>query len=271
MPAETSAIPRVPWKYFEPKEAFHLVLPKEHGSWSLAFEPVALGLLTAPSKAGIPLAFAAGAGFFLRRPLRLLLQTRPDPRRPLAAFCAGSLILLAGFGLALAARLGGVAQLWPLIPAAFAGAIFVWFDARNENRAGAVEIAGATSFALLPAAFASLAGWRMESSLALAAVMLARSVPTVMLVRTLLRRAKGRTTTKAPVLLATMIATGILFWLAGLSLAPWMTVAMSFLLLARAIWCLSADRPRLTARQLGYMELILGVVVVLTAAVAWHY
>lgn len=271
MPAETSAIPRAPWKYFEPKEAFRLVLPKEHGSWSLAFEPVALGLLAAPSEAGIPLALAAGAAFFLRRPLRLLLQARPDPRRPLAALCAGSLILSAGAGLALAARLGGVAQLWPLIPAAFAGAIFVWFDARHENRAGAAEIAGAASFALLPAAFALLAGWQPESSLALAAVMLARSVPTVMLVRTLLRHAKGQPTTKAPVLLAAMIATGILFWLASLSLAPWMTVAISFLLLARAIWCLAADRSRLTARQLGFLELVWGAVVVLAAAIAWHF
>ena len=253
-----------------PMEALRLVLPKEHGSWSLAFEPVALGLLAAPSKAGIPLAMSACAVFFLRRPLKLLLQTKPDQRRPLAAFCAGNLMLLAAAGLALAARLGGVAQLWPLFPAACVGALFVWFDAQNEGREGAAEIAGATSFALLPAVFASLAGWRWESSLALAAVMLARSVPTVMLVRTLLRRAKGQTFATAPGLLAAIASTGLLFWLSGLSLVPWLAAATSILLLARAIWYLSPNHPRLSARRLGFMELILGAAVVVTAAIGWH-
>ena len=247
-----------------------MVLPKEHGSWSLAFEPVALGLLAAPSKAGIPLAMSACAVFFLRRPLKLLLQTKPDPRRPLAAFCVGILMLLATAGLAFAARFGGAAQLWPLIPAACAGAFFVWFDAQNEGREGAAEITGATSFALLPAVFASLAGWRWESSLALAAVMLARSLPTVLLVRALLRRAKDQAFATAPVLLAAVFSTGILFWLAGLSLMPLLAVATSVLLLARAIWYLSPNHPRLSAQQLGFVESILGAAAVVTAAIGWH-
>ena len=45
-------------------------LPREHGSWSLALEPLALGLLVVPSAAGAALAAAALAGFFARRPLK---------------------------------------------------------------------------------------------------------------------------------------------------------------------------------------------------------
>jgi hypothetical protein len=202
--------------------------------------------------------------------LKLLLQTKPDPRRPLAAFCAGNLMLLAAAGLALAARLGGAAQLWPLIPAMCAGALFVWIDAQNEGREGAAEITGATSFALLPAAFASLAGWRWENSFALAAVMLARTLPTVLLVRAVLRRAKGQVFATAPGLLAAIASAGMLFWLAGLSLMPWLAAATSILLLARAIWYLSPNHSRLSARRLGFMELILGAAVVATAAIGWH-
>ena len=45
-----------------------LLLPREHGSWSLALEPLALGLIAAPSWPGAALALAALALFFARRP-----------------------------------------------------------------------------------------------------------------------------------------------------------------------------------------------------------
>ena len=158
--AEISTGLRRPWKSWNPDAVWKLVRPKEHGSWSLALEPVTLGLLAAPSRAGIFLAVAAVAGFFLRRPLKLLRQTPSDPRGPRAAFCAVSLILAAASALLLAVQFASAIQLWPLIPVLCAGTAFVWFDFRNENREGAAEIAGATSFALLPATFAALAGWR---------------------------------------------------------------------------------------------------------------
>jgi len=255
---------------FRLMDAVRLVLPKEHGSWSLALEPVTLGLLIAPSRAGIPLALAAAAGFFLRRPMKLLLPAKPEPRRALAASCTGTLLLLFGAGLWLAAELGGATQLWPLVPTALAGLLFIGFDARETNRAGAAEMAGATAFALLPAAFASLAGWRIECSLALAAVMLARSVPTVMLVRTFLRRRKGLSVKCWPAFLATMVASVILFWLAAFSLVPWLVAAFSVLFIVRAAWYSSENTSRLTARRLGYMELFLGVTMILIATVSWH-
>ena len=62
-----------------------LVLPKEHGSWSLAFEPVALALLAAPSWAGAALAGATVAGFFVRRPLKLAVTLPAADERRRAA------------------------------------------------------------------------------------------------------------------------------------------------------------------------------------------
>ena len=75
-----------------------LLLPKEHGSWSLAFEPLVLGLLVAPSVGGLGLAAAMIAGFFLRRPLKLAV-TLPaaDLRRSAARNWA---LLLGGVALA---------------------------------------------------------------------------------------------------------------------------------------------------------------------------
>lgn len=256
---------------FSVREAGRLLRPKEHGSWSLAFEPVALGLLVAPSRAGLALALAAGAGFFLRRPVKVLLQAKADPRRPLAALCAGVLLGVSLAALLLAARPGGISQLWPLLPAVLAGAGFVWGDARNDGREGAAELAGAAAFGWLPATFATLAGWPAAGALALAAVMLARSVPTVLLIRTLLRRKKGQPVTTAKVWLATALAAGISVWLAGQSLVPQPVTAVSILLLARAAWYLAPARFPLAARPLGFLESGLGVVFVLTAALAWHH
>lgn len=249
--------------------AIHLILPKEHGSWSLALEPLALGLLVAPSKAGIPLAITAVAGFFLRRPTKLLFQPKPDPRRPLATACVGALFLIAAAALLLTAKWGEFTNLWPLLPATLAGLVFFWFDSRGENREGVAELAGVMAFGLLPATFASLAGWSVKSSLALAAVMLARSVPTVLVVRTFLRRRKGQHVSVTTACFSAIIATGVLCWLATLSLVPWAVVIFSGVLAARAFWIGSAHSSHLSARRLGYLELCLGAATVIVAAVTW--
>ncbi|HTL73645.1 MAG TPA: YwiC-like family protein [bacterium] len=269
MPAQTPTAVIRALDGFRLREAIRLTLPKEHGSWSLALEPIALGLLVAPSWAGIPLALAASAGFFLRRPVKISLQAQPDPRRSLAAICVGALLFVAAASLLLAMELGGVTRLWPLIPAALAGSLFAWFDARGANREGAAELAGASAFALLPATFASLAGWPAANSLALAAVMLARSVPTVMVVRTFLRRRKGGSVSPVPALLTALAATGILGWLALWSLVPWSVAVFSVLLAARAFWLGSPAAARWSARRLGYLELFMGAALVIVAAATW--
>ena len=55
-----------------------LLLPREHGSWALAFEPLVLGLLAAPSAAGAALALAVIAAFFARTPCK---QVAADVRK----------------------------------------------------------------------------------------------------------------------------------------------------------------------------------------------
>ena len=70
--------------------------------------------------------------------------------------------------------------------------------------------------------------------------------------------------------LATIAASGVLIWLARLALVPWLVAAIFILLPARAVWYLT-KHSRLTARQLGFMELFLGVAVVLATAIAWRF
>ena len=118
----------------------------------------------------------------------------------------------------LAAQLGAVGGWWPLLPAALAGAVFAWCDGRNGAREAAAELAGAVAFALLPAAFGALAGWSLVASLALAAMMLVRSVPTVLTVRASIRIRKGQDEFHHPGLVTTGAGIFLTVWLAALRL-----------------------------------------------------
>ncbi len=253
---------------FSWRAATQLTLPKEHGSWSLALEPVAFGLLVAPSAAGAALALAAVSGFFLRRPLKFALAAKSDSRQPLALVCAATLVLVGLSGLVLAARLGAVGGWWPLLPAALAGVVFAWCDGRNGAREGAAELAGAVAFALLSAAFGALAGWPVAASLALAAMMLVRSVPTVQTVRTCLRIRKGQTFSIAPALVTVCIGFFLTAWLTTLRLMPWAAVVFAMVFVVRTFWLL-LGRPGLPARTLGITEAVLGALMVLVLSLAW--
>lgn len=260
----TLTVEKLSWR-----AAAQLTLPKEHGSWSLALEPVAFGLLVAPSVAGAALALAAVSGFFLRRPLKLALAAKPDARQPLALVCVTALTLAGLSALILAARLGAVGGWRPLLPAALAGMVFMWCDGRNGAREGAAELAGAVAFALLPAAFGALAGWSLAASLALAAIMLVRSVPTVLTVRASIRIRKGRPHVITPARLTAGAGIFLVAWLVSLQLAPWLALGFALLLAARTAWLL-LWRPQLTARTVGIVEAVLGVLLVLVLALTWN-
>jgi YwiC-like protein len=249
-----------------PRAAF---LPKEHGSWSLVLEPVALGLLIAPSFGGGALATAAFAGFMARRPLKAALAPatpqRPAARRTVVLFSA---FVLAGFVEVLAAA--GWTPLWPLLPAAALGALFAWFDTQGESRAAAAETAGSAAFALLPAAIATVAGWPPAPALALTGLALARSVPTVLIVRTYLRIRKGET--PSPFLPLTACTVALLFIVAlGMQqLVPPGALLLGTVLWLRGGWLIGRFSPAWTARRLGLWEAGLGLIYITILVVSYR-
>lgn len=242
-------------------------LPKEHGSWSLALEPVILGLLVAPSSAGAALGLAAFAGFLARRPLKAVLshQARPGSRTAALAFTACGVL-----GLAATVLRGGWPPLWPLVLAAPFGVLFAWFDAQGDSRATAAELAGSAAFALFPATFATLAGWSAPAALGLASVTLARSVPTVIAVRTFLRQRKHQPVKVWLPPLAALLGLGALVALAAAGHIPWLATVGAGVLLARTLWLGSGAAQKLTATRLGITEAILGGGYIILAAVAYR-
>ncbi len=246
-----------------------IVLPKEHGSWSLAFEPVALGLLVAPSPAGACLAVAVAGGFFARRPLRLLWRETNPGRRAAAGQALALCSTVAAAGLVGAIAGAGVAWLPWLTPAVVAGGIFLRFDLRLAGRDEAAEVAGSAAFAWLPAVFVILGGGSPAAAVALAALMLGRAVPAVLAVRAALRGAKTGEWRVRPAVIAAFVAWSAAFSFAYRGLAPWSAVGLLALLVAGTVGLLVTPRPVVRARTLGMAEGIAGLAFVLIVAATW--
>jgi hypothetical protein len=244
-------------------------LPKEHGSWSLALEPVVLGLLIAPSWAGGALVGAALAGFFARRPFKASFAAG-DPLRQRDAREAvvmwGALVLAGGFE---AGVLGGWEALWPLAPAAMLGLCFAHWDGQGEGRSAAAELAGSAAFAFVPAAIATLAGESPAVALTLAVLVLARSASAVVTVRHYLRTAKGGAASPFWPLFVSGAAAAALLGLAITGAAPRIVAVFGALFFARTLWLASPWRPAWPARRIGQAEALLGLAYSLTTAASF--
>lgn len=245
-----------------------LVWPKEHGSWSLAFEPLILGLAVAPSIGGAWLAFAAATAFFVRRPLQRLMREQQPARRASASRALGLLSALAGAGVLLAIVTAGVDWLVYVIPSLVAGGLFLLYDMRGAGREGAAEIAGAAAFGALPAALAALGGLTFWDAFAVAAVMVGRSVPAVMVVRAFLRGQKTGVWNVWPAVSAAILVLVPVAWLVRAGHAPGVMLGLLALLAVRTV-LLAFSRPKLRARTLGMGEAVAGVIFVIVGALSW--
>jgi hypothetical protein len=247
-----------------------VVLPKEHGSWSLAFEPIALGLLAAPSVGGGLLALALSALFFARRPLRIHGQENRVERKT-AAFQALAICgMIAAVSLSATVLLNGVEWVMWLAPVGVAGAIFAHFDRRGAGREEAAEVAGSAAFAMVPAAIGILGGLEPWSAVSLTVLALGRSVPSVLCVRSFLRARKTgvrRATLALVTACAAVASAGVLYHLGHL---PLFAVVWMVVLAARAFALLAVFQPDWRARTIGMLEAMIGVALVVSTALAWR-
>ncbi len=249
---------------------WNAIAPREHGSWSLAFEPLVFGLIAAPSVAGAGLAVAVVAAFLARRPLRSICRAAEAKERapvvgPLVALGALAIVAFGG-----AVWVGGTAWLGWLLPTAAAGAVFLYFDLQAAGREGVAEVAGAGAFAWVPAAMAAAAGWESAAAGALAVVMLGRAVPTVLAVRAYLRAAKTGDDQSGAAIATSVGALVVGVALVRRGLAPTAAAGLLALLALRTGGLLVWPRPVWRARTLGMIETVLGIAFVLGAGLAWR-
>jgi hypothetical protein len=248
-----------------------VALPTEHGGWGLSLEPVVLGMLVAPSLAGLCLTVATVGAFLARHPLKIAVadwrRGRRFPRtRAAQAFAAlyGTVALL-GF---VAAVLSGPAAL--LIPLALAlplAIIQLAYDFNSRSRALPPELAGATAMAALAASLALAGGFALLPAFALWAILTARVLPTILYVRARLRAGRGERVATGAVIFAHLLACAAALALFFKGSASVLALAALAILLTRAF--VGLHSPPVSAKRVGITELLYGAMLV-AAVVTGH-
>lgn len=239
----TAAFPRVALR--------PLAIPNEHGGWGILLEPVVLALAVAPSAAGLALALALVAAFFLRHPLRFAARDLMLGKRyPRTIACAKLALVYASAALilfAIAVAMSSVAIAIPLLIVSPFLAMQFFYDIRNRGRELTAELCGAIAAAAGGAACVMAGRGGTSMALLIAILALCRSVPSVLYVRSLLR---GSSTVPG-------IGAHLLAVLAVARFAPLVVIAVPVALLGR---CMAGHfRTGLTARRVGVEEVGWGV------------
>lgn len=263
MNAESTA-PKIPLKT--------VAVPSEHGGWGFTLEPILLGLLVAPSWAGMGLGVGALAAFFTRHPLKLWLadtkKGRRFPRTLLAmrfALLYGSLGLL---GLALAFTKAEGAFWWPLVAASPLVGLQLWFDAHNRGRNLLPEVSGAAALGSVAASMALAGNQQTSVALGLWLLLAMRALAAIVYARAQVMRARGRPVQPAKVYQVEIFALGVVALCALTGLVPWLSVLALGLLLPYSVYTFS--KPPVAAKLVGWSQMAFGLLVVLLTAAGYR-
>lgn len=243
-----------------------LALPTEHGGWGFLFEPLVLALAVAPSWSGALIAIAFVSGFLTRQPLKLALQDllrgRSYPRTRWCWKFAAAYSGTAALALTLAIVISGWAIAIPLAIVAPLAIVQLVFDARNRSRSLLPELGGAIAMSSSAAAIAIAAGLPLAVVIALPAVIVARGIPTILYVRTLLMRSHKKEASAFLPLALHALALGVSWFL-----FPALVTAMFAVLFVRAAWGLTHAIP--PAKKIGWTEIAWGTTTVVIAAIGF--
>jgi hypothetical protein len=213
----------------------------------------------------------ATAALMAQHPLSLALadrrRGRAYPRTRLAwafALGYGALGLLAV--VAAVAWLGRVDVLLGVLLAAPLALVQLTYDARNAGRELLPELAGASAIGALATVVAMAGGWALGPALLLWVVLVARTVPSIVYVRTRLRLEYGRPVDVRPAVSLAAAALALVAALAALSPLPALAVPPFLVLLVRAVVGVSPRRRPTKAKFIGLRELAFGSLVVVGVA-----
>jgi hypothetical protein len=251
-----------------------IALPVEHGAWGFLFEPLAAGMLVAPS-AGAPFILLLVVGAFLtRQPLKFLLGDFLQKKRLPRTVVALRFALIFG-GVSLLGLVGSLifAPVESFIPFVIVAPLVIYLiaqDAARQTRQLLPELLAAAALASSVTALALAGGFAYPAAFALWAIMLARLIPSVLYVRSRLRLEKGKPFSRFAPIAAHVLAFAALGALYLSGLASLLTVAAAAFLAGRAAFGLSRYRQILKAKQLGVWEVVYGVIYALTVVFGYY-
>lgn len=244
-----------------------VILPREHGSYGLTFEPLTLALLASFSSSGLLLFFGAAAAFFAHPPARLLLSRQNNNHYALPFF------MLYG-GLSAVLMSFYVYQTdWPLfaplLSALVLMTLYLILEALSLGRKLYTEVMASVAVGLIALSIVLSGGWGWSQSLAFLILLYLRSVATTLYVhhRLLLEKKQLSSVAKAMFWQILSAVMALVLWQSGS--IPFLAMTAVFILSIRAVWGLSSKRKRATVRKIGMMEFAYGLLFVLLSAVGY--
>ena len=248
-------------------------MPSEHGGWGLTLEPALLGLLVAPSVAGLLLGVGALLAFLIRSPLKLfVVDLRRDrwlPRTRLATrIAAVELAALVAIAVTVTATAGW--RWWiPVLVAIPLVAVQLWFDVRSRGRGTAPELCGAIGMCAVAAAIAVAGGESGPVAAALWMVLAARAIGAIPFVRTQIVRLRNAGVEGSEVdVRGAGLAQGAAATCAALAVAVDASVWLGFagVLVLSLLQVTSLRRPPLPVKVLGMRQMVFGLALVALTA-----
>lgn len=244
-----------------------VAVPAEHGGWGLTFEPVLLGLIVAPSVAGIALAVAALLAFLCRTPVKFAVLDRRRHRRlhrtAIAERVAAiELVLIVALVIVAASTASG--RFWvPLVVAAPLFSLELYFDVRSRGRRLVPELAGAVGISSIAAMIVLADGGETVLAGGLWLLLTARAVASIPFVRAQIARLHDRPVARVQLACwetAALAIAASAVALDGRLLAG--AVAIGFLV-ALQVWSRRRPVPKIVI--VGVTQMVLGVAAVLAA------
>lgn len=248
-----------------------IAVPAEHGGWGFLAEPLLLGLVLAPSLAGVGIAVAATAVFLLHQPIKIAVKDyrkgRVYERTRLARGFAALYGAIALAALQLTTTTATGAFWIPLLAALPLAAVQLALEFRSDGRSLLSELCGALVLAATASAILLAADKPFVMAALVWLLMALRAVPSIMYVRARIRLIHGRRTSIAsPISVHVLgVLISIALWTSGVTnaFAP-LAVGM---LLFRTYYGLMLSTPT-AVRTVGIQEVIYGLILTIMCAVA---
>ncbi len=235
-------------------------------------EPLLMGLLVAPSWAGVGIGLASLAAFLAHHPAKLALADwrRGSVHRRTAAATVFVILYGTAAALGLGVARGGHRGWWiPLAAAAPLALAQLAYDARLRGRQLLPELLGAVALGSVVAAEMRAAGEPLGPALAAWAVLAAKAVGAVLYVRARLRLDRGLPPDRTAAVAAHAAALLLALVLARGGYVPRLVAAAFVLLLARAVHGLSRFHRPVRPRVVGIREMAYGFSFVVIVALGY--
>jgi len=244
-----------------------LIIPREHGSWGLTFEPLALALLAAYSFNGLVLFLSATAAFFAHPSARFLLSRAKRKRLAVSFFISYGTLAALLFGYFVYRTSWPIYA--PLLLALFLMSVYLVLEAFSFGRALYTELTASLAVGLIALSVVLSAGWLWPAALAFLLLVYLRSVSTTLYVHHRLKLEKKQLFSAGAASFWQLTAFGLalIIWLKGY--IPLLAFIAVSVLVLRALGGLSPKRKKVTVRKLGLLEFAYGVLFVILSAVGY--